>query len=423
MKHSKNLSIHYFALAGIITLGAVLRFWNLDLKPLWLDEVLTALLSLGRPYKDVPLEVVFPLSTLHQLFTLQPDVSWTEIAQGVATQSTHPPLFFCLMHQWLSWMQPIAQPLIWKLRAMPALFGVGAIASIYYLNRVAFSPNAGLMAAAFMAFSPFGVYLSQEARHYTLPILLITLALLGLIQIQQALYARQQLPSPILWLSWGIVNSIGCYVHYFFILAFLAQLLTLTGLMYWRRRMLPRGSFLAVMLVVVGVAVSYLPWLSVLLGSFGRQETSWLPKPEHIAPVYQTVAGWVSMAIALPIENQSLWVQVPMVLLTMGFAIWVARLAVRGLKQLWHQPSTHIETFTLSCFTLAVLLQFVAIIYLLSKDITVAPRYNFVYYPAMCALLGVSFTRSQKSEVRSQKSEVRHPKLRLQRTNENLSSP
>jgi hypothetical protein len=54
-----------------------------------------------------------------------------------------------------------------------------------------------------MAVSPFGVYLSQEARHYTLPILLITLALLGLIQIQQALYSQQQLPRPIVWLFWG----------------------------------------------------------------------------------------------------------------------------------------------------------------------------------------------------------------------------
>ncbi len=403
MKNSKKLSVHYLALAGVIALGAVVRFWNLDLKPLWLDEVLTALLSLGRPYKDVPLEVVFPRSTLQQLFTLQPNVGWSEIAQSVAAQSTHPPLFFCLMHQWLSWVEPIPQSLIWKLRAMPALFGVGAIASIYCLNRVAFSPAAGLMGAAFMAFSPFGVYLSQEARHYTLPVLLITLALLGLIQIQQALYSRRQLPQPIVWLAWGIVNSIGCYVHYFFILAFIAQLLTLIGLMYWRRRMLPRGSFLAVTLVVVGVAVSYLPWLSVLLGSFGRQETSWLPKPEHIAPLYQTVAGWVSMAIALPVEGQPLWIQVPMVLLTIGFSSWVAWQAVGGLKQLLQKHSTHVATFTLLCFTLCVLLQFVAIIYLLDKDITVAPRYNFVYYPAMCALLGASLTRSQNSEVRIQK--------------------
>ncbi len=377
-------------LAGIIALGAILRFWNLDLKPLWLDEVITALLSLGRPYKDVPLEVVLPLSTLQQLFTLQPNVSCPEIAQAVASQSTHPPLFFCLMHQWLSWVEPLTQPLSWKLRALPALFGVSAIAAVYCLNRIAFSPTAGLMGAALMAVSPFGVYLSQEARHYTLPILLITLALLGLIQIQHALYSQQQLPRPIVWLFWGIVNSIGCYIHYFFILAFIAQLLTLTGLMYWRRWMLPKGSWLGLTLVVSGVAVSYLPWLPVLLGDTGRPETEWLSKPEHIAPLYQTLVGWLLMVIALPVEEQSLWIQVPAAFLMIGFGSWVGWQGLRGLRQLLRQQSTQLATFTLLCFTFCVLLQFVAIIYLLGKDITVAPRYNFVYYPAVCALLGVS---------------------------------
>jgi len=389
MNNSKNFSLHYLALAGVIALGAIVRFWNLDLKPLWLDEVLTALLSLGGRYEDVPLDVVFPASTLQHLFTLKSHVSCPEIAHAVATQSTHPPLFFCLMHQWLNWIEPITQPLSWKLRALPALVGVGAIASTYLLNRIVFSPVAGLMGATFMAVSPFGVYLSQEARHYTLPMLFISLALLGLIQIQQALYS-QQLPRHLVWLFWGIVNSIGCYIHYFFFLAFIAQLLTLTGLMYWRRQMLPRGSWLAVALVVMGVIVSYLPWLPVMLGGFGRSETKWLPKPENIAPLYQTLAGWLSMVIALPVESQPLWIQLPMVLLTIAFGGWVARQAWLGFKQL-RQPLTHVAIFTLSCFTLCVVLQFVAIIYLLGKDITVAPRYNFVYYPAVCALLGACF--------------------------------
>ncbi|MBD0343783.1 MAG: glycosyltransferase family 39 protein [Coleofasciculus sp. Co-bin14] len=390
MNNSKNLFIHYLVLAGVIALGTILRFWNLDLKPLWLDEVLTALLSLGRRYKDVPLEVGLPVSTLQQLLTLQPNVSNAEIAQAVATQSTHPPLFFCLMHQWLKWVEPLGQSLYWKLRALPALFGVGTIAAIYCLNRVAFSPTAALMGATLMAISPFGVYLSQEARHYTVPMLFITLALLGLIQIQQALYTKRQLPQPLVWVLWGVVNSIGCYIHYFCAFAFIAQLLTLIGLMYWRRQMLPRGSFLAVSLVVIGVAVSYLPWLPVLLGSFGRAETGWLPKPQNIAPLFQTLVIWVSIAIALPVENQPLWIQVPAVLLTIGFSGWLGWQVWRGFKQLWKQPETHIETFTLLSFTLCVLLQFFALIYLLGKDITVAPRYNFVYYPAIYALLGAS---------------------------------
>ena len=73
------------------------------------------------------------------------------------------------------------------MRSLPALIGVIEIAAIYCLNRLVFSKSAALMAAALMAVSPFAVYLSQEARHYTLPMLLTTLALLGLIKIQQSL--------------------------------------------------------------------------------------------------------------------------------------------------------------------------------------------------------------------------------------------
>ncbi|MEW6492868.1 MAG: glycosyltransferase family 39 protein, partial [Cyanobacteriota bacterium] len=404
MNQSKHLSLHYLVLAGVIALGAVLRFWNLDLKPFWLDEVLTALLSLGHRYQDVPLEVVFSPATLHELFTLQPNLSCSDIAQAVATESTHPPLFFCLMHQWLNGVEPIAQPLSWKLRALPALLGVGAIASIYCLNRIAFSPTAGLMGAAFMAVSPFAVYLSQEARHYTLPVLLIILALLGLMHIQHTLHSRKQFPQPIVWLLWGVVNSFGCYVHYFFILAFIAQLLTLIGLMYWRRRMVPKSSWLAVTLVVMGVAISYLPWLPIVLGDFGRPETSWLPKPQHLAPLYQTLVGWLSMVIALPVEGQPLWIQVISALLTIVFGIWVAQHSIRGFQQLWRQQETRIATLTLSGFILCVLLQFLAIIYLLGKDITIAPRYHFVYYPAICALLGASFA-SRRLNIRKLKVE------------------
>lgn len=382
---------HYLTLTALITLGAILRFWHLDLKPLWLDEILTALLSLGNRYEDVPLEVVFPASSLQHFFTLKANLSCPEIAHAVATKSTHPPLFFCIMHQWLNWVEPISQSLSWKMRSLPAILGVIAIALTYLLNRLVFSASAGLMGAAVMAVSPFAVYLSQEARHYTLPMLLIILALLGLIQIQKAIDSQNS-PHPIVWLFWGITNSIGCYVHYFFFLAFIAQILTLASLIFWRRRMLPRGSLLAIVLVIISVAISYLPWLSVMLGSFGRSETGWLPKPTVIAPIYQTLAGWLSFAIAFPVENQPLWVQVPSILCTIGFGFWVARQAWIGFKS-YQQKSTQIARFTLVNFILFVLLQFGVIIYLLGKDITVAPRYNFVYYPAVCALLGVGFSQ------------------------------
>ena len=180
-----KLSRHYLAFALVIIIGTALRFWNLDLKPLWLDEVITALFTYGKSYNDVPLNTVFSLSKLAEIFSFNFSISCPQIAENIANQSTHPPLFFCLMHYWIAKFSHDYSLLSMNLRSLPALFGVGAIAAIYYLNRIAFSAKAGLIAAAFMAVSPFGVYISQEARHYTLPVLLITISLLCLIQIIQ----------------------------------------------------------------------------------------------------------------------------------------------------------------------------------------------------------------------------------------------
>lgn len=385
--------LHYLALVGAIALGAMLRFWHLDLKPLWLDEVITALFSLGRNYNDVPLETLFSLERLDQIFSFNSSTSCPQIAHNLATQSTHPPLFFCLMHKWLATPvgDVLTHGLIWTLRSLPALFGVCAIVTIYYLNRVAFSPRAGLMAAAMMAVSPFAVYLSQEARHYTLPMLLITLALLGLIQIQQNLQSQQLRLS--VWISWAIINSIGLYVHYFFILAFVAQLITLFGLMSWQHRILPRKSWLVANLAIVAVIASFIPWSPIFSGHLNRTETNWLPQPQHLTPFYQTLASWVLMIVALPVENQPLVITFISGLLMVLFAVWVAWHSFRGLRKLWQSPD-QLSIIILASFTFCVLLHFFTITYLLNKDITFVPRYHFVYYPSLLALIAASLIKS-----------------------------
>lgn len=384
--------LHYLALVGAIALGAMLRFWHLDLKPLWLDEVITALFSLGRNYNDVPLETLFSLERLPQIFSFNPAASCPQIAHNLATQSTHPPLFFCLMHKGIAIpVGDLTHGLIWTLRSLPALFGVWAIVAVYYLNRVAFSPRAGLMAAAMMAVSPFAVYLSQEARHYTLPMLLITLALLGLIQIQQD-FQRQQLRFSV-WIGWTIVNSIGLYVHYFFILAFIAQLITLFGLMFWQHCTLPRKSWLIANLAAIAVIGSFLPWLPIFLGHLNRTETNWLPQPQYINPLYQTLVSWVLMIVALPVENQPLVITFLSGLLMILFAVWVAWHSFGGLRQLWQSPD-QLSIITLASFTFCVLLQFFTITYLLNKDITFVPRYHFIYYPSLVALIAASLIKS-----------------------------
>ncbi|KAM3113207.1 glycosyltransferase family 39 protein [Phormidesmis sp. 146-33] len=390
---------HYLILLVAILIGAVLRFWNLDAKPLWMDEVITALFSFGRNYYDVPLEKVVSLNAIEQVFTFRSDSTCADIAQTISVQSVHPPLFFCWLHNWLGLLQ--SDSWVWNVRSLPALSGVFLVAALYYLNRVAFSIPAGLSAAFVMAVSPFAVYLSQEARHYTIPMLLITVSLVGLVRIGQDLRSRPQNWG--VWLGWVVANSVGFYVHYFFILATIAQILTLIVLLKLTHS---RHSILPLILAVGGIGLTYLPWLPTFVSHFSRPETDWLQSTQPIwiqaiAPLYQLAAGWLLMTIALPVENQPLWVAIPSALLMLLFGGWVVWRVSRGIKRLWNAPDTHWETLILTTFVMAVLIEFLAIVYGLGKDITQVPRYNFIYYPAICALLGASLVAKRTDQFRS----------------------
>ncbi|HAZ49481.1 MAG TPA: hypothetical protein DCZ55_34805, partial [Cyanobacteria bacterium UBA11371] len=376
----------------------------------------TALMSLGRNYNDVPLEELLSIETVRQILTLNGAATCPQIAHNLVTQSTHPPLFFCLMNAWLRASLTILSvnaPLQYEtlgsdMRSLPALFGVGAIAAIYYLNRIAFSKASGLTAAAVMAVSPFGVYLSQEARHYTLPVLLITLSLLTLIQIQQDIQ-KQRLRLSV-WIAWVAINSIGFYVHYFFILAYIAQLVTLFGLFYnlnyqsfnifpaHLHTRTPAHLPLIITFCLLPL-IFFIPWVPVMVGDVGNSDTNWIPQPNHIVPFFQTLVGLLLMVIAFPVENQPLWMAIPAALFMLLFGIWLFLQIFQGLKQLWQTPETHSSTWTLLCFTACALLEFFAIVYFIGKDITVAPRYHFVYYPAISALLAASIVSRNEGKI------------------------
>ncbi|NJO19664.1 MAG: hypothetical protein HC838_05780 [Spirulinaceae cyanobacterium RM2_2_10] len=376
----------------ILGCGGLLRYGQLTSKPLWVDEVITAIFALGRNFEQVPLERLLAVTEVAAFFQLQSEGGCAAIAQALATESTHPPLFFCLLHGWLVALQASNLALVWQLRALPALFGIGAIAAVYWLNATGFSRRAGWVGAGAIAVSPFAVYLSQEARHYTLPLLLVTLSLAALVKMQQDW--QRQVFRPGLWCLWGLLNVTSLYAHYFCGLAIAAQGLTLLTAT-WRRRSQQHGRQLA-LAYAAGSAplLLFLPWLPIFIQHFTSPKTGWLSEPQTVLPLLQTVASWLLMAIALPIEGQPLFVQVPLVTLMLVFGLWLVWRGGQGYRQLLRQPRTRVAALTLGSFVLWVLLGFFALIYGLGKDISIAPRYHFVYYPAIAALLGATLSVS-----------------------------
>jgi uncharacterized membrane protein len=379
-----------------VLLGLVLRFDKLGLKPLWMDEVITGLFSSGHGYEAVPLEKGVSVGAFRSIFAFAPS-RCADIADRVATQSVHPPLFFCWMHGWLALFRDLPDwVMVW--RSLPALVGGLLVGVIYGLNRVAFGEKAAVGGAWVMALSPFAVYLSQEARHYTVPMVAIALGLMGMVRIQQDWQQRRV--NLWVWLGWVVVNTLGFYIHYFCILATIAQIGSLLLWGFWQRGKV--GLWVPLMMATATIGLTYSPWFARFISHIGRPETEWMkPFETHwwtpLMPIWQLLAGWMAMVVALPVEGQAIAVAVVMGLVSLAFSIWIGRYVVSGLKTLLNHPATADSTLVLAGFVAISVLEFLAIIFVLKKDITQVPRYNFVYFPGVCALLGAALVARREN--------------------------
>ena len=120
-------------LFGIIALAVVLRFWRLGQWGFDSDEV----------------------------FMLR---------DSLDPRLTNPrPLLYFLNHYMVQPLMPLHEL---SLRLLPAIFGVLAIPTIYFVGRRLVGARAALFAAFFLAVSPLHVYYSQFARYWSLVFLL-----------------------------------------------------------------------------------------------------------------------------------------------------------------------------------------------------------------------------------------------------------
>jgi len=85
----------------------------------------------------------------------------------------NPPLFYWMEHLMLTFGESEA-----VLRFLPALLGALTVVVMYFVAREVLDRPSSLVAAALLAFSPFHIYYSQEARAYAPMLFFFALALL-----------------------------------------------------------------------------------------------------------------------------------------------------------------------------------------------------------------------------------------------------
>ena len=140
---------------GLLTVvAAVARFTRLGHQSYWYDEAHTVWL-------------------VH--------FSFTKMLSLLPSTETSPPLYFVLAWIWAH-LFGYGET---ALRSLSALAGVATVPVAYLAARQLFSRRIGVVAAALTATSPLLVWYAQEARAYSLMVLLTAIALLAFAHLRQ----------------------------------------------------------------------------------------------------------------------------------------------------------------------------------------------------------------------------------------------
>jgi uncharacterized membrane protein len=272
-------------LVGLVVLGVVFRFVNLNHKVYWHDEAYTSMRAAGYTRIEIDQTLfqnkLFLASELQQFQRIKPGSTPLDTLRSLAVEDPqHPPLYFLMTR---FWMQTLGGVLGWifhseltTTRSLPALLSLFALPGMYVLAWELFaSPAIALLATMLLALSPFDVLFAQTARQYSLltAIVIISSALLlralRLSKTTQTLrrYSRKPL---LQWINWGSYAgsiTVGFYTHPFFVLTLAAHLVYLHGLAFFEldQRSKPHLILMRFWLSVGAALVLYSPWLWVML--------------------------------------------------------------------------------------------------------------------------------------------------------------
>ena len=249
----KRLSQPAALTLAVIALGFGLRLYHLDAQSFWYDEAYSAGVAGG---------------TVTQIISNH----FTDV---------HPPLYYLVLHFWQR-----VDGGDFTLRLLSAMLGTASIASIYALGNTTFGKRVGAVAATITCLAPYTVFYGQEARMYSLLLLVSSLLLLSYNRMLHTLSRRW-------WLAFTACAMLGLYVQY-------ATVLLLLGL-HLHFFITQRDNRRSWTLLATGDALALLafaPQIAILLGQAQR-----VADHQWAAPARPGIAHLLSVPYALTLSQ------------------------------------------------------------------------------------------------------------------------
>ncbi len=386
-----------------------LRSWNLDSKPPWTDEFATLVLSLGNSFQTVPLGEVLKVNDLLAILQPLPQANPQAVIDGLLNEDNHPPFYFVLAHLWYRLFPHNGNYLsITVGRSLPVILGTLAVPLGYGCAKWIWGKEQERPAhfiALIMAVSPYGIFISQEARHYTFAILWGLISLACCLKAGQYLRNKQSLPIYLIIL-WILVNGLGISVHFFTALLILAQGL---ALLFWLGRWAQQGEmqFLSALRslfpIMVGAIATGGIWAGIIMErGYGRGMTQWIQFIDMswfdmiFGPLFQLIAAWITMFCLLPVESSQIPVVVFSGLGMLAYFIWLTPVVWRGMGEALQKKENTSAVILITTFIFLTII-YLAITYIAGLDITRGARYSFNFWPVLMLTAGLGLAKSYGS--------------------------
>jgi len=301
------------ALAIVIVFGILFRLVNLDQKPFWHDETYTSLRISGFKIEEVMQLFngqIIDVEALRPYQQVSPKNGAIATIQRIAEEdSQHTPLYFVIVRAWAK----LFGSSIGSLRSLSALFSILSLPFMYWLCVELFAlPLVGWMAMALMATAPIYIRYAQEARPYSMWILLILITCIALLQaMRQKTVTR--------WGIYAIALITALYCHLFSVLVLVSHGVYVLVVQRFR---LTRAAI--AYLICASIAIlSFLPWLRIMWLSRERLilTTNWAKVP---LPLTELVKSWSLNLCHAFVSIQSSSLDVPLVCLTAIILLLIA---------------------------------------------------------------------------------------------------
>jgi mannosyltransferase len=179
-------------LGGILAIATALDLFHLGARSLWLDESTSVAFA---------------------------QLGWNTLGKILWHGEANMALYYGLLHVWVGLFGSSE----FTVRMLSASIAVGAVGAIYALGTRLFDSRIGLISALLLAVNAYNVAYAQEARSYSLLVLLVTLASLAFLRM----LAR---PSRLNFVLCVTESVLAVYAHFFAILVLAAHWLSVVFL-------------------------------------------------------------------------------------------------------------------------------------------------------------------------------------------------